>query len=414
MEKVIAVEFKNENEAEMESESLSQADAAQVLTYTPDIINIIDRLNAQQTALNKYFKERKEIVKSMYMCFLAKQHLFLLGPPGIAKSALIDAFGSGFADFKVFKWLLTKFSTPDELFGTYSIPELKNGKLSRITNKKLQEAEFAFLDEIFRGNGSILNSLLTAMNERFIEDVENIPLESLFGGANSIPEDNDLNAFFDRFSCRHKVNPISDGRNFEAMLKLSDKFVMPAALIVKKNEVNQLRALMNSLDVSEIVHKMKQIWVDLKKEQIYPSDRRYKWAIQLCRASAVLNKRPKVIADDLEILSAVLWSEVKDIPIVENIVQKYMNPIMKQVKDIVAQAEEQRDKLRAIKMETAGAIPQITEGMSKLKVLTATLKDLSLKCDSDIKGKIVDKINEIMAMGREIQDEKLSFLKSFE
>jgi len=382
-------------------------------SYTPIENEIIDRLNAQENHLNKYFKERKEIVKSMYASLLAKQHLIMIGPPGIAKSALINGFNSGMADYRLFKRLLTKLTAPEELFGPYSLKALRNDQFTRNYAGKFAECEIAFLDEVFRGNSNILNSLLTAMNEHELEDLSNIPLEIIFGATNSIPEDDaSLQAFFDRFLSRHIIKPISDGRNFEAMLKLG-KFVMPAGLVVKKDEINLLRAKMEKLDTNEIIHKIKQIWVELKKQNIYPSDRRFKWAISLCQAHALLNKRSKVVSDDLEIITSALWTDPKEIPLVEGIVQKYMNPIMKQVKDMIAQAEEIKESLKNVTVNDKGGVQQITEGLSKLSIIAAQLKDLVLKSDSEVKVKIQDKIGEINAIGKEIQDEKTGFLKKF-
>lgn len=405
---IIAAEFSNDS-AEAETSTTAKG-----ITYSPIEIEIIDRLMAQQTHLNKYFKERKDIVKSMYVCFLAKQHLIMIGPPGIAKSALIDSFNSGMGGYRLFKRLLTKTTVPEELFGPYSLKALKEDKFTRNYAGKFGECEIAFLDEVFRATSNTLNSFLTAMNEHELEDLKDIPLEIIFGATNSIPEDDvSLQAFFDRFLSRHIIKPISDGRNFEAMLRNTEDFQMPVALIVKKEEINLLRAKMKMIDPVDIIHKIKQIWVDLKKENIYPSDRRFKWAIKLCQAHALLNKREKVVSDDLEILSSALWTDVKEIPMVENIVQKYMNPIMKQVKDMVAQAEEIKEGLKNVNVMEKGGVQQITEGLSKLSIIAAQLKDLSLKCDVDVKPKIVDKIGEINAIGKEIQDEKTGFLKKF-
>ncbi|HHO49738.1 MAG TPA: AAA family ATPase, partial [Deltaproteobacteria bacterium] len=74
---------------------------------------------------------------------------------------------------------------------------------------KLPTAELVFLDEIFKSNSAILNSLLTVINERkYYQDGRAVPvaLRVLFAATNEIPEQAELAALKDRFclkaSCR--------------------------------------------------------------------------------------------------------------------------------------------------------------------------------------------------------------------
>ncbi|NIO11306.1 MAG: AAA domain-containing protein, partial [Deltaproteobacteria bacterium] len=65
----------------------------------------------------------------------------------------------------------------------------------RVTSHKLPEAHIAFLDEIFKANSSILNAILTLINERLFhngKDVVSVPLLTLFGASNELPEDDEL------------------------------------------------------------------------------------------------------------------------------------------------------------------------------------------------------------------------------
>jgi MoxR-like ATPase len=157
--------------------------------------------------LSTRFPERKDVIDGALAAVLAGEHVLLVGPPGTAKSALARAIAQAFGG-NYFERLLTKFSTPEELFGAISLKALEQDRFARVTSGKLPEAEFAFVDEVFKANSAILNSLLTLVNERvFHNDGQPVacPLVSMFGASNELPEGKDLEALFDRFLLRFEV-----------------------------------------------------------------------------------------------------------------------------------------------------------------------------------------------------------------
>src|SRR5215469_11994131 len=135
---------------------------------------------------------------------VAGENLFLLGPPGTAKSALVHDLGRRI-DGRVFDYLLTRFTEPNELFGPFDIRKLREGELLTNTEGMLPEAALVFLDELLNANSAILNSLLTVLNERmFRRGKETRPLPTLMviGASNRLPDDDALGALFDRFLMR--------------------------------------------------------------------------------------------------------------------------------------------------------------------------------------------------------------------
>ena len=126
----------------------------------------IDKLHAVLTYIKDAFIGKDEIIDILGISLLAKENAFLLGPPGTAKSAIVRMLASCITDGKNFEYLLTRFTEPNEIFGPFDIRKLKEGELVTNTEGMMPEASMVFLDEIFNANSAILNSLLTALNER--------------------------------------------------------------------------------------------------------------------------------------------------------------------------------------------------------------------------------------------------------
>src|SRR5271155_717396 len=154
------------------------------------------------------FVGRDEVVDLIALAVTAGEHLFLHGPPGTAKSALIRTFARA-VQGRYFEYMLTRFTEPNEIFGPIDIAKLREGKVITVTTGMLPEAEFAFLDELFNANSAILSSLLTILNERIYRrglETHRLPLLSLFSASNHLPEEDALRALFDRFMLRCHVD----------------------------------------------------------------------------------------------------------------------------------------------------------------------------------------------------------------
>ncbi|MEZ4408697.1 MAG: AAA family ATPase [Polyangiales bacterium] len=176
---------------------------------------IRDRINRHRRDLDEYFVKRNEEIDLATVCACAQEPLLFVGPPGTAKSDLVvkfvESLGLGEADY--FEYMLTKFTEPSEILGPIDIDLLKQGRFIRRTRGKLPEARVAFLDEIFKSNSAILNTLLTIVNERkYYQDGEPVPvkLRMLFAATNDIPEQSELDALADRFVVKVETRPVKD------------------------------------------------------------------------------------------------------------------------------------------------------------------------------------------------------------
>src|SRR3954468_23834913 len=185
------------------------------MANSPDNATLGRRLVAEVLEpMKQAFVGKDEIVDLMGVALVAGENLFLLGPPGTAKSLLVHDLGRRL-EGRTFEYLLTRFTEPNELFGPFDIRKLREGELITNTEGMLPEASLVFLDELLNANSAILNSLLTALNERvFRRGKESRPLQALLfvGASNHLPEDDALKALFDRFLLRVRCDNVPGER----------------------------------------------------------------------------------------------------------------------------------------------------------------------------------------------------------
>ena len=180
-----------------------------------EIDDVRGRIAQHRRDLNGFFVNRAEEIELMCLCAAAQEPLLFVGPPGTAKSDLVvkwvESVGLGEEDY--FEYMLTKFTEPSEILGPIDIDLLKQGRFIRRTQGKLPECRVAFLDEIFKSNSAILNSLLTILNERkYYQDGAPLPVKLLvlFAATNDIPEQSELDAMADRFILKVETKPVKE------------------------------------------------------------------------------------------------------------------------------------------------------------------------------------------------------------
>ncbi len=289
-----------------------------------------ERVEKLLLILNKGLIGKEKIIKLGMLSVLSGENLILIGPPGTAKSEISRRFNRIFKEESYFEYLLTKFTTPEEIFGPLSIHKLQEDKFERNTGGYIPTSRIVFLDEIFKANSSILNTLLTIINEKVFHNGvkrEKVPLISLIGASNEIPIGNDeLTALYDRFLIRGTVGYVSD-EEIELLLETVDsEMIIPEELKFSVEELGEIREKSGEVKVSDNIRKaIKDIrteynrtFYDEKSEII--SDRKLVKIMKLIRISAYINGRNGVDFSDLLLLSDCLWNDVKNVEKVAKIV----------------------------------------------------------------------------------------------
>lgn len=299
------------------------------------------KLRAVAEELGGIFVERTEVVEGALSALLAGQHVLLVGPPGTAKSMLADAVCGRIEGAQYFQWLLTKFTTPEEVFGAVSLKALERDEYRRVTRGKLPEAHIAFLDEVFKASSSILNALLTLLNERcFDNGPERIrtPLITLFGAANELPEEDELSAVYDRFLVRFVVDYIAEDWRFLRMLRAEEPKV---DCTLSASELETLSRAAAEVEIPETtLSHIVELRKELGEKEVVASDRRYRQSLALLRALAFVRGHEQVGDDEVLFLEHVLWTDPAEREVVQEALRHLVHGHDEAVQELLFQARE--------------------------------------------------------------------------
>ncbi|NWK79560.1 AAA family ATPase [Aquitalea sp. LB_tupeE] len=312
------------------------------------------KLQSLLAEMNQGLVEREATLKLALLTILAGENLVLIGPPGTGKSLvarrIASCFGQANGGDDYFEYLLTKFSTPEELFGPLSISELKQDRFKRNTAGYLPSVRLAFLDEIFKASSSILNALLTILNERIYHNgskAEKVPLQGLIAASNELPaSQEELGALYDRFLTRSFVDYVKED-NLHSLFEVSTDPVLQTHLT--RDDISCIKSLADRvvipLPIRELITTIwlqhRELFKEDRREQL--SDRRFKKIQQLLRVSAATNCRQEVDLSDVMLLKDCLWNHpdnaAKVVELVLKTLQLYSRTQPRVVQGATAQIE---------------------------------------------------------------------------
>ncbi len=379
----------------------------------PETRELVDRFNRRVVnRLRGDFVDKDEIIELMAICAIAQEHLLIVGPPGTAKSQVVRNFGQlvGTTSGTFFRYLLTRFTEPNEIFGPVNIKLLQErGVFQRNIRNMLPDAEIAFLDEVFKANSAILNALLTILNERVYHvgagagepasgdgsqpaagsggdnhraEIR-VPLLTAFGATNEIPEDESLAALFDRFVVRVYTENV-DERHLTSLLNLGWRMerkefidtpltredvaqrdtldaVQPE---ITTDGLRRLHSALQGIDVTPVTGQYRTLLQDIRAEGITISDRRAIKMLKMVAASALRAQRDHAEVGDFWVLRHI-WNDVSQVQTLRELVDQTMS---RHGWTPEVQARPLQDIVADLRVYEA-RIPELERGTQRLQAL---------------------------------------------
>lgn len=355
------------------------------------------RVRALGAALRGAFVERDTEIACILTALVAQEHVLLLGDPGTGKSALTSAvckaIGGGF-----FQVLMTPFTVPEEVFGPTSLLGLEQDQYRRVTTGYLPEAKVAFLDEIFKANSAILNSMLTALNERAFDNGgvrSQIPLELTIGASNELPESSALDALYDRFLFRRWVESIKDRDALRGLLAARSE--PSVGVTLSSADLAAVRAAAAQVVLPDPVL---DAMLDMKDELarangITCSDRRWRKMAKLVRAQAAIAGRSTATKDDLLILVDAIWRKPEERAAVHATVARVVAPQLAEALKVLDAAVELFSGAKSV-ITAASDVAALAKVNRELKSMLTEISKL------DQSGPVVECTEKVQAMNREV------------
>lgn len=308
---------------------------------------MLERFKQLLGEMNRGIYEKETEISLSLLAALAGESIILLGPPGVAKSMVARQLKTAFREAQSFEYLMSRFSTPDEIFGPVSIQKLKTSDTyERAVEGYLPTADVVFLDEIWKAGPAIQNTLLTVINEKIFRNGNremHLPLKLLVAASNELPAKGEgLEALWDRFVIRIESRPIKLEKNFRAMLlevkreergekkqssaaegKANSNAITAEEYAGWTERIDKVGVKIEVLDaISAIRKSLRAVNVDeaAERRNIYVSDRRWKNIVRLLRTSAFMQDREEVDICDLLPIYHCLWQEPEERDAIRNIV----------------------------------------------------------------------------------------------
>ncbi|MGW1225279.1 AAA family ATPase [Streptomyces sp. NPDC002530] len=374
------------------------------------------RLRAVVRELSARFYERDDVVRTLVVTLLAGQHSLLLGPPGTAKSELARELTGRIDGASYWEILLSRFTAPTRMFGPIDVAALARGEYRQVYDGRATTADIAFIDEIFKCSTAALNETLGYLNER-IYHPENggeplrCPLIGAITASNELPAGEDTAAIYDRLLVRIEVGYLTDPENFAALVRSAVSRPGPPARTTV--DLSALRRAMArevpAVDVPDpVVDAICTLRAALGRKDVIASDRRWRQAVRLLQASAYLDGRTAAAAEDLPVLTHVLWNTPAERPTVAREMLHLVDPGGREVLDLADLLDELETQLDAMAGQSREALSDWVIRNAHHRLATAGTRLEHLRGEAERAGRSTATIDRVTARHQAVRTRVLT------
>ncbi len=318
---------------------------------------ILERVKTLMAEVNEKQIDREELVQLLVLSLFSMKHIFLLGEPGVSKTGILEIFSSAIDTDDSFEICIKNDTKYEEIFGDRYRDE--SGKMFYDPTNSIVESHFAIIDETWKGNSKVMNSLLSIMsNYRKIDIMGKgsikVPLLMVGGASNELPTDKEVRPLRDRFLFSYRVQKIVGkedwikfaSRAYDRNPTLNTKFT--------PSEIRDVSELSKSVKIPDFIfdtlYNIRQKVVLL---EIGVSERKFDGAVDVFLVSAFLNNREEVNLSELFLMRHMMWEEEKDIPLIDKILN---DEIFGQLDQVIKHVEEVESYYKKVLSITDGVL----------------------------------------------------------
>ena len=334
-----------------------------------------------------FYREREEEVVGMFVALLSGKPMLIIGPPGTAKSLMLENLCRNTVGARFHYQLLTKYVTDKDLFvSRVTVRERQVGDEKTIEfhndpTGRLGDCHLAFLDEVFLCSHTALTALLSLLaNGTFsvnAGDVLRSPVLLIVGASNRLPgpEDGYLLHFLDRFLLRYRVDYLADPRNFVSLL--ADEKPMPGATI-QLHEIELLQKCVRRVQVPKpVLLALSEVRTRLQAKNVRPSDRRWHECLKLLKAHALFRGRTHAVLEDITILQHSLWTLESEIKVVREAVLATSNAEQAKAALLYDEAQQAWEVVKDKDGADPSHLTELTAAEGRLRGILGELEQLT-------------------------------------
>jgi MoxR-like ATPase len=380
--------------------------------FTPEVTAAVEKVRAAITFQDQKLVERRTALDLLAIALVSRSHILLHGNPGNAKSMSVDGLLKHVPELRLVKTQAYKASSPEQFLGPISFKAMEEDEYRRKVERKFADCEVYFCDEVPRAPRAVLPAFQGGMVEREFDNGDGpkpIDLMTFIGTSNHIPEDDELEAFFDRFLWKLVITPPSSQSSLIEVLKGgvlrrrgkgTNAPIDPDTIITRDELVLLQEASADVLVPEEVMEALAEVWSNLTGSGVVASVRRYNDFVGGLQAAALLDGRDTVNTDDLMLGEHALWSAEQDIQQVRAEVVKHASDWMKETATVLDAHAEKHDEFAKLQADLAQGADKGDLRSAALDLITEqrdTLRPMVEKQIADAQGRDVSRLENALS-----------------